>query len=339
MTLLHRLASVALRLLRGRRSEQELDDELQAFVEMAAADKAREGESPAEARRLAMLQLGGVEPTKERVRQARHGALLEEVGRDVRHALRMCVRTPGFSAVAAITLALGIGANSAVFSLLDAVMLRTLPVNDPERLLQLVKTEGTARRGENYSYPQVGVLAEQNEVVASLFGAGASDVLIGAPGSIERVHAAWVTGMYYETLGLRPVAGRLLAPSDERPGAAPVVVLTEEYWRRRFARDPNVIGATILIEGTAVPVVGVSPRGFVGVHVGDVADVTLTVTARPQLRPRDAIFLGPGANWLRVFLRLQPAVAREQATARLAGVWSQLAAPRGQAPALVPPRS
>ena len=337
MILLHRLTSIVRRLVRRRRDEQELHDELQAFVEMAAADKRREGESPAEARRLAMLELGGVEPTKERIRSARHGAWLEEIGRDVRYAGRTCVRNPGFSAIAVITLALGIGANTAVFSLLDAVMLRTLPVDDPERLLQLIKTEGTARRGENYSYPQAIALAEQTDVVAGLFGVGASNVLIGVPGSLERVHAAWVTGAYYETLGLRPVTGRLLLPSDDRPGAAPAAVITDDYWRRRFARDPAVIGGTILIEGTPVPVVGVSPRGFGGVDVGDVADVTLTATARPQLLPREGFFLKPGATWLRVFLRLQPAVTREQAAGRLAGVWSQLSAPRAQGAALASP--
>ena len=337
MTLLHRIAAFTRRLVHRTSVEQELDDELRTFVEMAAADKMRAGESPAEARRLAMLELGGMESTKERVRGARHGAWLEEAARDVRYAWRMCVRNPGFTAVTIITLALGIGANTAGFSLLDAVMLRTLPVEDPERLLQLVKTEGGTPRGENFSYPQVEALAEQADVVWRLFGAGASDVLVGPPGSLERVRAAWVTGAYYETLGLRPVTGRLLVPGDDRRGAAPAAVITEEYWRRRFARDPGVIGRPILIEGTAVPVVGVSPRGFVGVHVGDVADVTLTGTARPQLRPRDAVFLAPGANWLRVFLRLQPDVVREPATDRLAGVWSRLASPRGQGPALVPP--
>ena len=196
MILLHRLTSIVRRLVRRRRDEQELHDELQAFVEMAAADKRREGESPAEARRLAMLELGGVEPTKERIRSARHGAWLEEIGRDVRYAGRTCVRNPGFSAIAVITLALGIGANTAVFSLLDAVMLRTLPVDDPERLLQLIKTEGTARRGENYSYPQAIALAEQTDVVAGLFGVGASNDLIVVPGTLERDHAAWLTGAY-----------------------------------------------------------------------------------------------------------------------------------------------
>src|SRR5258708_39464489 len=137
MTLLHRLASVQRWLVHRSRAEQDLHDELQAFVDMDAADRTREGLLPAEARRLAVLHLGGVEQTKERVRAGRPGAWLDEVARDVGYALRMCARNPGFSAVVVITLALGIGANTAVFSVVNAVLLRPLPFHDPPRLVAL----------------------------------------------------------------------------------------------------------------------------------------------------------------------------------------------------------
>ena len=137
MTLLHRLASVVRWVLRRDRAERELDEELRAFVEMSAADKVRDGVSPAEARRLAVLELGGVEQAKERVRTGRHGGWLDGVGRDVRYACRMFARHRGFTAVVVLTLALGIGANTAIFSLIDALMLRWLPVRNPQELVQI----------------------------------------------------------------------------------------------------------------------------------------------------------------------------------------------------------
>ncbi len=135
MTLLHRLASILRWLFNRDRAEQGLDDELRAFIDASAAEKMREGVAPAEARRLATLELGGLEQVKERVRTDRHGGWLDEIGRDVRYACRMFVKNPGFSATVVLTLALGIGANTAIFSLVDALMLRWLPVRNPQELV------------------------------------------------------------------------------------------------------------------------------------------------------------------------------------------------------------
>ena len=136
MSLLHRLASMVSWILHRDRAEQRLDDEVRSFVEMATADRIRDGLPPAEARRLALLELGGVDQVKERVRAGRHGALLDDVGRDVRYAFRIFARQPTFAVVIVGTLALGIGANTAFFSIVDSLLLRTLPVEDPERLAQ-----------------------------------------------------------------------------------------------------------------------------------------------------------------------------------------------------------
>ena len=137
MRFLYRLASVLRWLFNRKRAEQALDDELQAFIDMSAAEKMRDGLPPAQARRLAVLELGGLEQAKERVRTYRHGAWLDEVGRDVRYAFRIFVKNPGFTIIIVLTLALGIGANTAIFSLTDALMLRWLPVRSPQELVQV----------------------------------------------------------------------------------------------------------------------------------------------------------------------------------------------------------
>jgi hypothetical protein len=143
MTLLHRLASIVRWIAHRNRAEQDLDEELQAFVEMAAAAEIRDGATPAEARRVAVLQLGGLQQAKERVRAGRHGAWLDEVGQDVRYALRRCARNPSFSAIVIVTLALGIGANSAMFAIADAALLRPLPFPDSDRLVLLEERDAS----------------------------------------------------------------------------------------------------------------------------------------------------------------------------------------------------
>ena len=162
MTLLHRLASMLRWIFRRDRVEQALDDELRAYVEMAARDRMRDGVPAGEARRQALLELGGLEQTKEQVRSRRHGAWLGEMARDARYALRMFARTPGFTFVVVLTLALGIGANTAIFGLIDALILRSLPVPRPQELLQVrMRTPGsTGPAGESFSYVMVRAIAQ-----------------------------------------------------------------------------------------------------------------------------------------------------------------------------------
>jgi hypothetical protein len=204
MTHLHRLASVVRWMVRRDRAEKELDDELQAFVDLSTAEKLRDGVPPAEARRLATLELGGIEQAKERVRTYRHGAWLDEAGRDLRYAFRMFARNPGFVLVIVLTLALGIGANTAIFSLIDALMLRWLPVRNPQELVQ-VKMQMPGEKGsdgESFSYAIVRALADQKEIFAGVAGFSGWIFNTGSGDSIRRVPGALVTGAYYETLGL-----------------------------------------------------------------------------------------------------------------------------------------
>jgi hypothetical protein len=182
MTLLNRLASVVNRLLHRANDEQDLQDDLQGFVDLAAAQKVRDGVSPTEARRLAMLELGGIEQVKERVRTQRHGAWLEEIAPDVRQAVRTCAKNPAFTVIIVLTLALGIGANTAIFSLVDALMLRWLPVRNPQELVQVtLKTPGAKNSGESFSYPIVRALALRHEILAAVAGFSGFSFNVGSP--------------------------------------------------------------------------------------------------------------------------------------------------------------
>ena len=171
MTFLHRLASVLRWAFNRDRAERGLDDELQTFVDMAAAARMRDGLPAAEARRLAILELGGVEQTKERVRTYRHGAWLDEAGRDIRYAFRMCVKAPGFTGIIVLTLALGIGANTAIFSLIDALMLRWLPVPNPQELVQL-SAPGARHEELGWSHPLLPDRRRARQAGGDLLGRG-----------------------------------------------------------------------------------------------------------------------------------------------------------------------
>ena len=326
MTLLHRLASVVGWLFHRQRAEQALDDELQEFIDMSAADKVRDGLSPSQARRLAVLELGGAEQVKERVRIHRHGGWLDEIGRDVRYALRMFVRNPGFTGVIVVTLALGIGANTAIFSLIDALMLRWLPVRNPQELVQVSLQAPGARSagGATLSSAIVGAVADQREIFSSVGGFSRFTFDVGPPGALGTVSGAIVTGGYYETLGLNALVGRLLTAEDDVPGAPLVAVASYGYWDRQLGGSPDAIGQPLLINGVPVTVVGVSPRGFVGATVGFIADITIATAALPQVSPSAAPLLGKGNFWLRALARPRDGVSIGQATARLNAVWPQI---------------
>jgi predicted permease len=326
VTLLRRLAAMLSWIRRRERAEAGLDAELRSYVELAAADKARDGLSPDEARRQAILELGGIEPVKEQVRRGRHGGGLDEIGRDVRHALRFLARTPGFTAAVVVTLALGIGANTAIFSVVDALLLRWLPVRAPQELAQIsLVARGTPADvpGGTLSYPIVQLLARQRDLFSGIGAFSGTRLNLGPPDAVASRPAAIVAGDFFGTLGLEAAAGRLLTAADDTPEAPAAVVISDGYWERRFGRSPDVLGRTILIDGVAVPIVGVTPRGFSGATVGVSPDVTITAAAQAQITPRTAALLGPGTFWLRVLARPAAGVSWDRAASRLAAMWGR----------------
>jgi predicted permease len=311
------------RLWQRERLESQLDAELRDHFERLVGEYIEAGASEDAARRQARLEFGGIDQVKELCRDARGTRWLEDLVQDLGYAWRGFHRNRGFAFVAVLTLALGVGANVAVFSVINALLLRPLPVPDPSGLISLQRRAGTVAGG-NFSYPQVRELAKQADMFRILCGFGSDEVTVGPAGAMEAVRIAWVSGHYYETLGLTPQVGRLLTPADDEPGASPSAVISDGYWTSHFGRHPAVIGESILIEGVPVPIVGVGPAGFVGANVGQAEDLTLSIQSRLMLRADQPFYAGPGARWLRILARPQPDLSRSELQARAIVVWRRL---------------
>lgn len=294
---------------------------MNAHLAMAAKNRIDRGERQSSAEFAARREFGNGALIAETTREMWGWTWMERLWQDARYGVRCMRRSPGFTAVAVVSLALGIGANTAIFSLVDAVMLRWLPVRDPQTLL-MVKPSGAFA---TLSYPAIRLLAEQREVFSSVGGFNNWTFPVGPAGAIRDVRGALVSGGYYEVLGLRPVAGRLLTPADDEPGAAPVAVITDGYWSRQFARAHSAVGETIRVNGVAVQIVGVSPAGFTGVDASTTADITMAASTLPLIKPEMAGLLGPGNFWLLTFARAPVGLTAATAATRLRAVWPRVA--------------
>jgi predicted permease len=292
-----RLISIAKSLFRSlfrrRQMDAELDDELRSTVELLADQKIRDGMPPDKARREAQVELGGVEQVKEEVRAARVGAWLDTVLQDFRYGVRMLAKSPGLTVIVVTTLALGIGANAAVFMVVDGLILRPLPVPHPEQIVVLASHQQAAPVGaSNLSYADLADFRKQTaSVFSDLFAYAPDPVGMSVDGNAQVITAGCVTGNYFSALGLRPALGRLFLPSEgERPGDSPNVVLAYSYWKTRFGGDPNVVGKQVKINGSPATVIGVAPRGF---------DGTYSVMEMQAFLPLDMFM--PGSNLARMF--------------------------------------
>lgn len=309
---------------RRRKQEEDLDRELAGHLEVETEEKRESGLSREEARYAAQRAFGNTTLIREDTRAMWGWTSLERLGQDLRFALRIMRKSPAFTATAVLSLALGIGANTAIFTLIDRLLLSMLPVRDPHALTQLMLVEA-GRSGHSFSYPVVQALDARRDIFSGVCGFTWATFQVGSTGTAERVGGAWVTGAYYETLGVTPVLGRMLAREDDRHGAAPAAVISYGYWERRYRRDPQAVGTIIRIEGQPVPIIGVSPAGFSGANVGMIADITLSVAAMPRIMPERAPLLQTEPQWLRVLARSQPALSRAELKARLHVLWPQMA--------------
>jgi|HubBroStandDraft_3_1064219.scaffolds.fasta_scaffold00583_2 predicted permease len=258
------LRSLARNLLRRARTERQLDEEARAFLDLVTDENVQRGMDPAAARRLARLESGGVDQLKERVRGARAGAWLETLGQDLRYGLRMLRKNPGFAAVAVLTLALGIGANTAIFSVVDAVLLRPLPYPQAERLVTVWSTTASQEMPLTLAAPPDFRAWRENAKKCADMGAFAyADFnLAAAGGEPEHLLGARVSASLLPTLGVRAALGRVFLPQEEQFGRHREVVLSHELWRRRFGASRKVLGRSVHLNGETYTVVGVMPAGM-----------------------------------------------------------------------------
>jgi hypothetical protein len=265
------------------RLEQRLDEELRTHFEMLVEGEERRGKSHDEAMRLARLRLGGLEQTKESVRDVR-AVCLEGVWRDLRHSMRMLRRSPGFAVMAIITLAVGIGANVAVFSLVDRLFLRTLPVKSPQTILALTWDIRPADDPRNwFSYPDYASYRNENEVFSDLLAFSEMNLAVGLPDHALTVRGALVSRNYFDVLGVRTTIGRTFVSEEQ----SPEVVISYGMWRRWFGSSPDAIGRSITINRASYVVVGIAGQGFSGAFVDRATDLWIPLAMRSRLLPDD----------------------------------------------------
>jgi predicted permease len=320
-------------LVRSKAVDRELDDEIAAHLAEAEDEYVQRGMLRPDARLAALRDFGGVIRTKERHHDVRSFAWFEETWRDVQYGVRLLWRNPGFTAVVVCSLALGIGANSALFSIVDAMMLRMLPVSNAEEIV---------RFRTPLSYPAFRTIRERTQTLsgASTFSVFPSSVRI--QGDAEQAVAQMVSGNFFEMLGVDAAAGRLLSPDDDRIAGAggpdgAVAVISYQYWQRRFALETSIIGRAITLNGAPVTIIGVAEKKFFGVMQMQSSDVTVPIALQPRISPSTSTELwahgdqGSILDYDRtdefgppIVGRLKPGVTLEQAQTELAFLYRQI---------------
>ena len=312
----------ALRTLIGRRRlDDDVASELAFHLETRERDLVARGLAPDEARRQARLEFGGVEGYREASRRTAGLGALRDLKADLVYATRLARRQPGFTAAAVASLALGIGANTLVFSVASALVLRPLPVDQPDRLVA-IQTRG----GGAYSYPAYRDLRDRNVTFSGIAGYRIAPMSLEYEGASSRAWGYLATGNYFDVLGVQPAAGRFFHQDEDRPPAeSPVAVLSYDCWMTRFAGAPAVIGSTVRLNGRPYAVIGVAPRGFVGSEIFYRPDIWVPLTNQPQIEARASWLDSRG--WMDVITigRLRPNVGLPQAQADLAGITASLA--------------
>ncbi len=313
------------RFFRRRRWDEERSRELDAYLQIETDQNIARGMPPEEARYAARKKLGNTTQIREEIYRMNTASFLEMLWQDLRYALRQLGRSPGFTAAAVLSLALGIGANTAIFSLLDQVLLRPLPVMDPHRLVLLNwqgEFYGPSMSDDVLSYPLYRDLRDNNQVFSGLLGYHHMTFGVGYRGQVERVPGELVSGNYFDVLGVPAALGRTFSPGDDRiPGGHPLAVLSYDFWVDRFHSDRGILGQTIVVNGTSFTVIGVSAPGFAGLEVGSPAKILLPMMMRNQVTPESWTSMfgldSRRGRWVRVFGRLQPGITTPQAKAAL----------------------
>jgi predicted permease len=300
--------------------EREMQDEMRTHLELYQADLRRRGVPDEEARRLALAEFGSVAARKEECRDEIGLRLLDELRGDVSYAFRLLRRSPAFTVVALLSLGLGIGANTAIFTLIDTVLVKTLPVENPQHLFFVDNSGGKSGGSSGPPYPCFERLRDHNRFLSGIAAFRERLFKVSIDGVPERVRGQYASGSYFDVLGVRAVHGRMLTPADDsEPGRGgpygAVAVISDGFWTRRFGRDPAVLGKSVQVGTQWVTIVGVTPAGFFGLQVGAPVDITLPMMLVEQgLQSKQSW-------WLSVIGRLPPGASVEAARADLEALW------------------
>ena len=312
----HLTMSLFRNLFDRREVERDLDQELQSYIDLLTEEKIRAGLSPDEARRAARAEAGSIEHIKDEVRDVRKGSLLDSGWQDFRYGIRLLARSPGFSALAILTIGLGIGANSAIFSVINGVVRKPLAYPDAERLMFITSQFPTLNFSKFWvSPPEYFDFKEHTRAFAHVAAYTTNAQNLSEGDRPERVNAAFVTASMFDVLGVRPARGTVFTPEQDMPNAEPVVVLGHDLWQRAFGGDPAIVGKAVMIQGRQRTVLGVMPPGF------DLHDSKSQLWMPLGLDPNNR--QNRGSHYTYVVGRLAPGVTPAQANSELEGFLKQ----------------
>jgi putative ABC transport system permease protein len=312
MTFLRRFTYKLRNFLRPRAAEEDLGREIRSHLQLLQDEFQRRGMSADEARLAAKRAYGGVEQAKELHREERSWIWLEQFRQDARLASRALLKSPGFSITAILTLALGIGANTAIFSLINSVILKTLPVSHPERLLQI-----TMGKSAYYTNPIWEQLRDRQDVFSGIFAYGGGDFNLAAGGEARYAPGNYASGQFFETLGLRALIGRTFTTTDDRRGCPGTAVLSYGFWQSEYGGSVGVVGRIVSLDNHPFEVLGVLEPGFTGVDVGRNVSLYIPLCAEKIIRGETSSLDHRSAWWLRVIGQPKPGILASQAEARL----------------------
>jgi hypothetical protein len=316
------------RFFERKQRDGDFANELSAHLEQETADNIARGMDPREAREAATRKLGNLTKLREEIHRMNSLAWIESVWQDLRYGARALRANPGFTVVAVLSLALGIGVNAALFQLIDAVMLRNLPVKAPEQLVRIKVPDHADRNGNfwdqpnDITEPQWDFLRAHHTPFQDVFAWARTRFNLAESGPVHFVRGMYVSGDFFHGLGVPAVIGRTISVADDHKGCGPSAVLSYSFWQQHFGGSPSVLGKTVGLDGRKVPVIGVTPPEFTGLNPGEQFAVAVPVCSIESTQPKDTDWRR--VWWLGAFGRLKASTSLREANAFLRSISPEL---------------
>src|SRR5215470_513195 len=305
--------------------DQEMKEELREHLEQQISENIANGMSPEQARRAAMLAMGGMEQIEEQCREARGGSILQDLVQDLRYGLRQLRRSPGFSVLAILCLALGIGANAAVFSWVEGILFRPYPLVANQERLFAVAGLVPGMRIDLLSWPDFLDLRRNCTLCEDAFVTSIRSSTLNVGNNAEVTTGSIVSANYFDALGVRPILGRGFQPGEDAgSNSHPLVVISYQMWRNRFKGDPEIIGKTQRLDNVPHTIIGVMPNGFYGTFVGRAIQFWVPASMEEAFDARGYKLQDRGARWIESYVRLKPGVSQAQAEQQISAIATQL---------------